>query len=973
MKGGTERRKYPRSKPQPGSTLSVYSGEGASDQNVCAKVIDVSAIGACIETRGKLREGSPVRVDLVLPGARGGKFSTRGTIRWAQELQSNGDQAFTAGVEFESVIDALAGKAGESAILDILLTLRVAVAQLRLYPKESPQVLKVVTDSFHSIISFLEGAPTLTLSKTPRGLLINGRPLAGGSTVVESVEASTLALLTESQIKSVTFRKGMALEELLTFLHALTKKFWDVKDGKEINRRLRDERVLQITVDEVTYVALGEGDIVIEDAARKLSGGETELAKLLQNMDQLIETSSQEGMAQEARLSIMKKLLDQDPELLKHVGERPAGGPGGTGTTGGALPADDEGRVALEDARHAIGDIARLLPDLGAGPQAVLRRLGKVLIDAFRHNPQLSAMMGALLQAGAAQTSPAPAQAAPSEPPAVSRATGILSLPDDEKIMALAQEGAALLDELSALERPDLVKTVLDSLAGYLGDRSAKRRLSACRSLSLLRRAHEKNASEETVYALEIGVRSALDQERDATVYPVLADLAGFFADLRIRRGALDRAREIVDLLHKHYKIKDPAFSQRGELAYVALERLAAGAGVASIVEKLRTGEPEAVRIIESIGAAATRFLIGQIRATQDPALRLHYAGFIARAGAGAATALLDEIQKTVSPSDILPLMEMLPHATPPDMAEMALGGLLRHGAVAVRKRSAGMLADQAYPRAGALLLEAFGTDPDGGARIAFIDCIGRIKHKGAVDPLLAMADSRQQVDEVRAAACLALGRIGDPRVIPILSRIALKGERGLTSILAKVAPAVRTAAVRGLALFPGNKDAREAVRRAMDDKEPAIKAAAQQARYAPLYEAFGAAAQGIEMIADVREVPQRVVKVAGSFAELPFEAVCRWIGGQERTGMLVVASGGQQGRIWFDAGLVIAAEFQGRTDKEAFTALAIRREGLFLFEADVHSGERRILIPVDSLLHDTSRGRVAGKSGSDTGLRPPG
>jgi len=37
-------------------------------------------------------------------------------------------------------------------------------------------------------------------------------------------------------------------------------------------------------------------------------------------------------------------------------------------------------------------------------------------------------------------------------------------------------------------------------------------------------------------------VRTALDVERDANVYSVLADMTAFIADLRIRRGKIDRA-----------------------------------------------------------------------------------------------------------------------------------------------------------------------------------------------------------------------------------------------------------------------------------------------------------------------------------------------------------------------------------------------------------------------------------------------
>ena len=97
---------------------------------------------------------------------------------------------------------------------------------------------------------------------------LSGDTLAGdgpGVMAADALERATLALLAEVSVKSMTFKKGLTLDELITFLHALSRKFWDVKEGKEINERLRSERVFQVSVDEVQYVAVGEGDIVIED------------------------------------------------------------------------------------------------------------------------------------------------------------------------------------------------------------------------------------------------------------------------------------------------------------------------------------------------------------------------------------------------------------------------------------------------------------------------------------------------------------------------------------------------------------------------------------------------------------------------------------------------------------------------------------------------------------------------------------
>jgi len=562
MKGsGTERRKYPRYKPEAGTVILCTREEanGVPGGNLVQRIIDVSALGLCFVSTVPLVEGSPVNVDIMLPGQKT-KTGTRGKVRWTQFLESRGREAHVAGVEFEQLIENLGARTSDSAILDIFLTLRVSVAQLRLYPKDSPQVLKTVTDTYHSIHSFLETATALTLSKTPRGLLVNGRPMPERGTVSDSLETATLGLLSDSAIKSVTFRKGLTLDELITFLHALTKKFWDVKDGKEINRRLRDERVNQISVDEVQYVALGEGDIVIEDAARKLAGGETELAKLLANLDQLIDSASSDGLGSEARLHLMKKLVEQDPNLLRETGGR-SGATAGGGAAAGAGHGDgidlgDEGKITFEQAKHALGDLARLIKEATPEQQVALRNVGKVIVDAFKNNPRLASLMVTILSAQAVEGLPGQANAQdapkPMESAAVARVRMILQMNDEERVQALNQEGNALLDELGALHETDLMRTMLGSLSGMLLDRTSRKRLTTARTLNTLRRGLERASSVELEDAFETAVRTALDVERDANVYSVLADMTAFISDLRIRRGKVDRAREILELLHRN-------------------------------------------------------------------------------------------------------------------------------------------------------------------------------------------------------------------------------------------------------------------------------------------------------------------------------------------------------------------------------------------------------------------------------------
>ena len=968
--GGTERRKYPRYKPEPGTVILCTRDElsGPTSANLIQKVIDVSALGVCFVATGPLAEGAAVNLDIMLPGAKS-KTSTRGKVRWAQFLESRGREAHVCGIEFDTVIEGFGAKAGsDSALLDIFLTLRVAVAQLRLYPKESPQVLKVVTDNYHSIHSFLEQSNTLTLSKTPRGLLINGKPLPDRGTVSESLEGAMLAILSDSSVKSISFRKGLTLDELITFLHALTKKFWDVKDGKEINRRLRDERVNQVTVDEVQYVALGEGDIVIEDAARKLAGGETELAKLLGNLDQLMDSASNGGMASEARLHLMKRLVEQDPKLLEEAGLKSADG---------KSKESEEGKVSFDQAREAIGDLARLLKETPSTAHSQLRNVGRVLIDAFKHNPRLAQVMETILTQQTAEAQAAEAGDAavkPAEPAAVGRTRSIMNLSDEERIQAMAQEGNGLLDELGALKQGDLMRQMMGSLSGMLLDRVSRKRLAVSRALNGMRRGLERAATAEVEDTFEQAVRTAIEIERDPTIYSVLADMTAFVADLRIRRGRIDHARNILELLHRHYQIKDPTFPQRGELAYIALERVAGGVGFSSLSEKVRTGDPEATRIIEALDAAATRFLIREIKNAETPARRMHFASFIARAGAGAATVLMDELQKTSVPSDVLHIIEVLPYAMPADMAEMALGGLLRHATVTVRRRSATMLAEQSYPRAGGLLLDSLLVEADPQTRLIFVECLGRLRFRGAVDALNRLADERQYPEELRCAACAALGRIGDVRAVPVLVKLYFKGEKALTKVFNRVPPALRASAARALASFPGHKDARDALKAAKEDHDPSVRAVANQALYAPLQDAFGERALGVQVIASPAEAAPGM-KVGGVLLEIQLEPMCSRLGELEATGLLLLNFNGPIGKIWYDAGLVVAAEFEGRRDHDAVIFMAGRREGYLLFAPGEGAPERRMLAELGSIIQDLRGSRMGPhtRSGTDSTIRPPG
>ena len=111
--GGTERRKYPRYKPEPGTVILCTREEVSAPAgvNLVQRVIDVSALGVCFVSTGPLAEGASVNLDIMLPGAKS-KTTTRGRVRWAQFLESRGREAHVCGIEFDGVVEGLGVRTG---------------------------------------------------------------------------------------------------------------------------------------------------------------------------------------------------------------------------------------------------------------------------------------------------------------------------------------------------------------------------------------------------------------------------------------------------------------------------------------------------------------------------------------------------------------------------------------------------------------------------------------------------------------------------------------------------------------------------------------------------------------------------------------------------------------------------------------------------------------------------------------------
>jgi hypothetical protein len=836
----------------------------------------------------------------------------------------------------------------EPGLTDVLGGLRMLVAQLRLYPKNSPQVAKVGTSACQAIVSFLEKRPALTLASSPEGLLVNATRFPVDDPMTVSLETSTLSLLRDAGVKSVTFKAGAVGDEVLTFLHAMAHKFWELRDGKKINLRLREERVINVAVDEVEYVEIGKDDLLLKEALPKLEAAGFDVQDLLKTIDERLEVAIDQGKGPEARLGILRKMLEQDPSLLGQLIKE-----GGVPT---ARVSDAPGLMTFDTALDAVRKIWKSMATASTEAREALRNAAQAIVGAFRGNAAVSAALEQAITAESPELVPdwlKDAAATPPENTAAARAVTILFLRPEARAEALLREGKTLIPELVAAGRMDLVEQVLGVAGAPIEDPSSKKRFRAAQTIMGWSQVLESEALAQGCEALRRSLNLVLDKEREAPIYAKLVELAGMLLESRLKKHGAGGAAELVETLKRHSAGTDPEFPERSSLARAALPK----DQITITLPALPGGKSTADRVAAAVHAASIQFLIAQMKDMESTAERLELATTVSRMGSDAGILMVDELKKTKIPSEIIRLLEVLPWVTTPALAEETLTSLLTHPVVMVRRRAALMLVERKYDRTEEILLDAFETrEPSG--RLGIAEALGRLGTERALVKLRHAVESRDLPDDVRGACCAALGLVGDPKSLALLTSLATPPARGLTRIFRSVTPALRAAAARALAAFSAQAEVRDLLQRLQSDAEELVRGAAKEALRPSARFKVPVVAAPVPVSAAEPATPSAPAEPApatagfsGLISEITLDQICQVIGSAHMTGLLLANFEGPTAKVYFDKGLIVSADFEGKKDQEAFNAFFGFKEGAFVFKPGERTLEPRIKASVDQVL----------------------
>ncbi|HYE99348.1 MAG TPA: DUF4388 domain-containing protein, partial [Planctomycetota bacterium] len=772
---------------------------------------------------------------------------------------------------------------------------------------------KTVSLAFPVVDAWLRRSGSLALTVASDGLLVDGQRAPAGDAAAAAVEQFTIAALRESRISGVRFSSGLASTELVAFLHAWAHRFWDLPDPAAINARLREASVEHAAIEEVAYVAVGK------DGLEALETAGIDMSEVLESLQARIERAVQSGEGAELRMHVLRTLVEQDPSIVARLNEE---------TPPPVLLQDATGTLTIDRLKAVLQPLSAAYTRSSTVGRDAVRAAAHAALEAFRPHTGLRASLRRLVWDLGPDLVPdwLAAEADEEEPAVVNRTWTVLGLTPSLRAEALAREGAGLVRELMLVDRADLAEKIFDLLLADMAESSVRRRRWALDCLVKLKEDLEQASMERLRAGLEQRVHERLDRESDVDAYSRLADLAVFLADSRLRRGEVNEALRIIDVLKRHSMIKDAAFPERQRLVLPRLDRVTSGEGYKAVAGALKGSQSAADGLQRAMDEAAVRFLVSQMKDIESTAERLRVGESVFKTAPDAPAVLCAEVRATTVPSQALRLLEVLPTLCPQGIAEETMGELVRsHPVQSVRRRASILLVERNYPKAPTLLVAAFREERDAAMRGALAEAIGKLPGATGFALLHDAAASRETPDELRIACCLALGRKGDVEALPLLTELAERSAKGLTGLFRSVSPAVRAAAARALGGFKGRREATDLLARLQEDPEPGVREAVQQALNPSSRPTLRKPAE---------TGPDRG-SLAGSLASIPLDQVLQMLGGSGKTGVLQIRGEGVDGNLYLVDGRIVHVEASGRRGQEAFNHL-FGSVGAFFFKADV-------------------------------------
>ncbi|OGP67637.1 MAG: hypothetical protein A2W27_10405 [Deltaproteobacteria bacterium RBG_16_44_11] len=677
--------------------------------------------------------------------------------------------------------------------LDALVLMNTAIQNVRLYPPTSAIIINTVERLHLNFLDMFALEAPIIFAESEKNLLICGKLLDQKDQ--ERLPVTTLLnILLNFGIESITFDRGLEKAELGAFLEILSKRPEIVKNEGGLLKIMGENNVQHIYLDQKVYVAMDKSqkilsslDITDDQITQFFMHTHPELAddhKKLQEMmkdPEWLSQTFQAGLSQmmEQKGALSDVVLSENLEKMIALMDKVAG----------SLEQKDRDKVSQHIGESIVSidhDMAKQLTaqniDHFFGGALMKYFVSKIardkLVKAHTSNEEVS-VKTQIPESGAA-------------PEKTSKQNQILklketlrSIPKDDQKAFLDEHSMLNLpmffEQLDAQKEHETMAIIINRLVGNLFSKNADVRLQASTALAEIFEGLARERQNKLIESLSSQLIDWIKIEPLATLAykKICNNLKDLIHDF-IRQGRFAEAIPILDvfsnisagLLGKNDEAQEISSDIIRSLTSEEHLTILCRAFKTSNLNKQVESSGVLVRLDES---AMNRLLdILQDKVNSDDRVRI-MKQFIGM-GKRAVPVIKDRISKTAPWYYLRNLAYILGHIGDESSAS-ALQPLLLHENKRLQMEALKGIYRIGGKERGAILLSVLHLT-DEQFKLNIIETLGNAKCAEAVPDLVKMLEKRETVNpalraDLEERICVALGSIGSPEALPVLSKIA--------------------------------------------------------------------------------------------------------------------------------------------------------------------------------------------------------
>jgi HEAT repeat protein len=705
--------------------------------------------------------------------------------------------------------------------------LRSAIVNARIYPKGSQMVDSAIKGAQTALETCLQENSPIIVSDFQGKLCVNGK---------EVLEAKDFRpFLIQQEVQSLKFFKGLTVAEIASLTDALGKRKGQLENHKSLGEWLRGENVSHVQAEEVEFVELKKGEVVVQQVLSLLeqSTDVPSMASSLEESYRLLDQLPEDAAKKEVQQKMARHLSTLPPFQLRELFEAKLP----ERVEKSSLKDDvvkEMSREKLEETMEEVNKWYQQIKQESKSEFEVVEKLSglKSFLGKVLHSPASKAVPFALyeelLNVGLIEQIPEGVKKGENAG-LLSEVEGLLNQPNEALLEpAVRQRIPELLKALCAMALDEPIAKLTEKMLANLQNPAPVVRETSVKTIRVFQEILASNRKEKPFTQIVSTLHTMAESESAPDVYGQIADALQVAAMELLVHWRFEECANLLSTLRRHSREESPIGLKKKQLAAKAMHEFSTrGLEVicADLNAPIKDRQNGAHRVLAELGEEAVGPLVEAVKRSVDLRAKQAAVQALRRMGPMVKDALLKQMTVGTAGDALVKLIPLLEEFADPSILP-TLANLLQHPDASVRRQVAQLLPKVQDPKVQSLLTGLL-DDAETEVQMEAVRLLGELKFKGAaLDIARRLAAAAPDVQE---EICIALGNLGEKRAIPDLAQL-VEVKKSFWKRSGGIPDSVRIRALWALGQLLPDETAHTTILKATKDSNPMVMRAAQSA-----------------------------------------------------------------------------------------------------------------------------------------------